>query len=132
MPALLQALVRLVALKRLGVLLFVLAATLCAITNASALGHAQTKGGFAVRPDGSARMVLPSNPTEYVVTHELGHYVHWRGVGTDAYMKLPRTPKWNAPEQFVFDQLEKPMRWWRFSDAERQHAIDYIERVGFR
>jgi hypothetical protein len=89
-------------------------------------------GGFAVRPNGAARMVLRSNPTEYVVTHELGHYVHWRGLGTDAYLKLPRTPKWNAAEQFVFDQLEKPTRWWRFSDAERQHAIDYIERVGFR
>jgi hypothetical protein len=40
---LLQAFVRLVALKRLGVLLFVLAATLCASSTASALEPAQTK-----------------------------------------------------------------------------------------
>ena len=43
MPTLLQAFLRLVALKRLGVLLFVLAATLCAASNASALEPAQTK-----------------------------------------------------------------------------------------
>jgi hypothetical protein len=42
-PALLQAFLRLVALKRLGVLLFVLAATLCASSNASAFEHTQTK-----------------------------------------------------------------------------------------
>jgi hypothetical protein len=42
-PALLQAFARLVALKRLGVLLFVLAATLCASSPASALEPAQTK-----------------------------------------------------------------------------------------
>lgn len=43
MPALLQSFLRLVALKRLGVLLFVLAATLCATSNASALEPVQTK-----------------------------------------------------------------------------------------
>jgi hypothetical protein len=42
-PALLQAFLRLVALKRLGVLLFVLAATLCASSTASALEPTQTK-----------------------------------------------------------------------------------------
>jgi hypothetical protein len=42
-PALLQAFARLVALKRLGVLLFVLAATLCASCNASAIEPTQTK-----------------------------------------------------------------------------------------
>jgi hypothetical protein len=42
-PALLQAFLRLVALKRLGVLLFVLAATLCAASTASAFEPAQTK-----------------------------------------------------------------------------------------
>lgn len=43
MPAPLQVFLRLVALKRLGVLLFVLAATLCASSNASALEPSQTK-----------------------------------------------------------------------------------------
>ena len=43
MPALLQAFVRLVALKRLGVLLFVFAATVCVASTASALEPAQTK-----------------------------------------------------------------------------------------
>ena len=42
-PALLQTFLRLVALKRLGTLLFVLAATLCASSTASAFEHAQTK-----------------------------------------------------------------------------------------
>jgi len=42
-PALLQAFLRLVALKRLGVLLFVLVATLCATNTASAFEPAQTK-----------------------------------------------------------------------------------------
>jgi RHS repeat-associated protein len=87
-------------------------------------------GGFAVHPSGSARMVLPSNPTEYVVLHELAHYVHWRRIGTEAYLNLPRTTTWNAAEQFVFDMLEHPLRWNRLSPAERQHAIQYIERAG--
>ena len=43
MPALFQAFARLVALKRLGVLLFVVAATLCASSTASAFEHPQTK-----------------------------------------------------------------------------------------
>lgn len=43
MPALLQVFLRLVALKRLGVLLFALAATLCATSTASAFEPAQTK-----------------------------------------------------------------------------------------
>jgi len=42
-PALIQVFLRLVALKRLGVLLFVLAATLCAANTASALESAQAK-----------------------------------------------------------------------------------------
>jgi hypothetical protein len=41
--AVLQAFLRLVALKRLGVLLFVLAATLCATSTASAIEPSQTK-----------------------------------------------------------------------------------------
>lgn len=91
-----------------------------------------TAGGFSVHANGSARMILPSNPTDYVVTHELAHYVHWRKLGTEAYLNLPREKMWNAAEQFVFDQLENPMRWSRLSPAEREHAIWYIERVGFR
>jgi hypothetical protein len=42
-PALLQVFLRLVALKRLGILLFVLAATLCTSSTASAIEPMQTK-----------------------------------------------------------------------------------------
>lgn len=60
MPALLQAFLRLVALKRLGVLLFVLAATLCATNTASAFAPAQTKtriGVFDLASDNSSGLL---------------------------------------------------------------------------
>ena len=59
-PALLQALARLVALKRLGGLLFVLAATLCATNTASAFAPAQTKsrvGVFDLANDNSSGLL---------------------------------------------------------------------------
>jgi hypothetical protein len=63
-PALLQAFVRLVALKRLGVLLFVLAATLCASSTASALEPAQTKTrvwGFDLAAHNSCGLLSAAN-----------------------------------------------------------------------
>lgn len=92
-------------------------------------------GGFKTfRPDSGIRpqMILGTNPTEYQVTHELGHYVHYSKVGPEAYWNLPRTPSWNAPEQTVFDMLEHPARWQKLNPAEQRHAINYINRKGFR
>jgi hypothetical protein len=85
-------------------------------------------GAFA--RDGS-ELLLPSNPTKYVVWHEMNHYLQFRSVGKEAYMNLPRGPSFNAPEQFVFDSLENsPKRWNALTFEEQQHAITYIENVG--
>jgi hypothetical protein len=77
-------------------------------------------------------LILGSNPTEYQVTHELGHYVHYRKIGAEAYWELPRTERWNASEQVVFDMLEHPARWKKLNAEEQAHAIRYIEKVGLR
>jgi hypothetical protein len=66
--ALLQANARLVALKRLGVLLFVLAATLCASSTASALEPAQTKTrvwGFDFAEHNSDGLLGAANSGKY-------------------------------------------------------------------
>ncbi|WP_437952511.1 zincin-like metallopeptidase toxin domain-containing protein [Sorangium sp. So ce296] len=89
-------------------------------------------GAFRVAPTGRPQLLLRSNPTEYTVWHELSHYLHFRRIGRDAYLVLPRMKGWNAVEQFVFDMLENPSRWRRLNPAEQAHAIEYIEAVGFR
>jgi hypothetical protein len=85
-------------------------------------------GGFA--QDGSS-LVFRSNPTNFEVWHELGHLRQFQKIGKDAYMKLPRSTTFNAPEQHVFDLLENSKkRWNALNFDEQQHAIDYIERIG--
>jgi len=85
-------------------------------------------GAFA--RDGS-ELILRSNPTEYVVWHELSHFRQYQQVGQESYMALPRSLEYNAPEQFVFDALENsPKRWNALTFEEQQHAIGYIQRVG--
>ncbi|TQK74530.1 zincin-like metallopeptidase toxin 4 of polymorphic toxin system [Brevibacillus sp. AG162] len=68
------------------------------------------KGGAFNANDGE--LYLRSNPTQYEVWHELSHYIQYRNIGKEAYLKLPRTQgrvpyndltQFNAPEQFVFD-----------------------------
>jgi hypothetical protein len=88
------------------------------------------RAAFVVPQTGRPTMFLPAKPTDYVVTHELAHYVHFRGIGREAYRALPRSLTWNRPEQAVFDMLEHPLRWRRFNPAERAHASAYIERIG--
>ena len=61
----------------------------------------------------------------------MSHYLQFKSVGKDEYMNLPRSLKFNAPEQFVFDKLENsPKRWNSLTFEEQQHAISYIESVG--
>jgi hypothetical protein len=80
---------------------------------------------------GKGELLLRSNPTSYEVWHELSHYLHYRKIGAEAYANLPRSTLNNVPEQFVFDMLENSKRrWGNLNDAERRHAIDYIERIG--
>ncbi len=76
-------------------------------------------------------LFLRDNPTNYEVWHELSHFRQYQQIGRDAYLKLPRTTDFNAPEQFVFDMLENsPKRWNALNFDEQQHAIRYIENVG--
>lgn len=90
-------------------------------------------GGFLAKPDGTAELILRGNPTDYEVWHELGHYIQWRKLGPDEYPKLPRhtvdDPIQDVPEQFVFDLLEnsRERRWRRLTEAEREHAIWYVQ-----
>jgi hypothetical protein len=87
-------------------------------------------GAFIADVDGTARLLLTANPTNERVWHELGHYIQWRRIGSDAYLDLPRVYGNNAPEQFVFDLLERPERWDRLTPGYRIHMVNYIELWG--
>ena len=87
-------------------------------------------GSFVTYPDGSARLLLKADPTNQLVWHELGHFIQWRRIGSDAYRALPRSTSFNAPEQFVFDLLERPDRWRRLTPEFRIHSAEYIEEAG--
>lgn len=95
-------------------------------------------GGFAIYQDPGRRpaILLGTNPTQYEVWHELSHYLHYRRIGREAYLKLPRSPNGIRvdAEQFVFDMLENnERRWFGFTDDERIHASTYIlENGGIR
>ncbi len=76
-------------------------------------------------------LFLRSNPTNYEVWHEVSYFRQYQQIGKEAYLNLPRTKDFNAPEQFVFDMLENsPKRWNALNFDEQQHAIRYIENVG--
>lgn len=84
------------------------------------------KAGFA--RDGS-KMYLPSDATRYEVLHEIGHYVHFRRLGKDAYAALQRP---TAAEQAVYDSLRSnERRWYRqLNIMERLNAQLKIKRDG--
>jgi RHS repeat-associated protein len=87
-------------------------------------------GRFTVPQAGRPELQLPQNATEYLVWHELSHYRHYKKIGRDAYRALPRSKRFNAPERYVFDALERPTRRRRLNQREIFHARDYAERTG--
>ena len=87
-------------------------------------------GAFIAHRNGTARLLLRTDPTAELVWHELSHFVQWRRVGPEAYMRFPRMSGNHVPEQFVFDLLQRPIRWDRLSPGYRLHMVDYIERLG--
>jgi RHS repeat-associated protein len=77
--------------------------------------------GFNTYKDGSAKFVFGSNPTQYEVWHELGHYLHWRG--DPNFANYARQFGDNIPEQRVYDLLSNSSkRWDALSHEEQVHA----------
>ncbi len=74
--------------------------------------------------DGSAALVLRPNATRYQIVHELKHYEHWLA-DPEKYGSLSKLER----EEFVFEALQKSNHWRRFNDAERAHALEYIEYI---
>jgi hypothetical protein len=72
--------------------------------------------------DGSAGLLLRPNATRYQVVHELKHYEHWLADPTK-YGTLNKLER----EEYVFKALQESSHWRRFNDAERTHALEYIE-----
>lgn len=72
--------------------------------------------------DGSAGLLLRPNATRYQLVHELKHYEHWLAdpIKYGSVSKLER-------EEFVFKALRESHHWRLFNDAERAHALEYIE-----
>ncbi len=74
--------------------------------------------------DGSAALLLRPNATRYQIVHELKHYEHWLA-DPKKYGSLSKLER----EEFVFEALQKSNHWLRFNDAERAHALEYIEYI---
>lgn len=72
--------------------------------------------------DGSAGLLLRPNATRYQIVHELKHYEH-RLADPMKYGTLSKLER----EEFVFKALQESNHWGLFNDAERAHALDYIE-----
>ncbi len=83
--------------------------------------------GFQALGNGSALLLFADlNPAAQVVWHELGHFIHWRRIGYEAYRALPRVVGNNVREQFVFDLLQQPSRWERLTADFRIFSDEYI------
>jgi len=63
-------------------------------------------------------------PTRYQLVHELKHYEHWLA-DPAKYVKLGKLER----EEFVFKALQVSNHWRLFTDAERIHALEYIEYI---
>jgi len=74
--------------------------------------------------DGSAGILLRPNATRYQLAHELKHYEHWLA-DPAKYVKLGKLER----EEFVFKALQVSNHWRLFTDAERIHALEYIEYI---
>lgn len=74
--------------------------------------------------DGSAGILLRPNPTRYQLVHELKHYEHWL-----ADPKRYVTSNKLEREAFTFKAMQESNHWRLFNDAERDHAVEYIEYI---
>ena len=74
--------------------------------------------------DGSAGILLRPNATRYQIVHELKHYEHWLA-DPEKYAGLGKS----AREEHVFAALQESNHWRLFTDAERKHALEYIEYI---
>jgi len=72
--------------------------------------------------DGSAGLLLRPDATRYQIVHELKHYEHWLA-DPKKYGMLSKLER----EEFVFKALQESNRARLFNDAERAHALEYIE-----
>ena len=74
--------------------------------------------------DRSAGILLRPNATRYQLVHELKYYEHWRS-DPAKYAKLGKLER----EEFVFEASQESNHWRLFTDAERTHALEYIEYI---
>jgi hypothetical protein len=80
---------------------------------------------FIARADGSGQMLLPANPTELQVKHELSHYLDFKNMGFEAYRDLGRT----AREVSVLERLQGNRLWPRLNQAEQDFSVNYVNRL---
>jgi hypothetical protein len=68
-------------------------------------------------------MELQRNPTQYMVWHELIHYIQYCRILAPAYRNLPRPM---GHEEFVCDYFRFGKPWNMLNSREQQDAYDYI------
>jgi RHS repeat-associated protein len=88
----------------------------------------QVNARLQVFEDETAKLYLRSDPTRYEVWHELGHYLDFRDMGYDAFIRAGDTQL----EQNVYDLLRSPRRWPMLDLFEQDSADLYVLRRGGR
>jgi hypothetical protein len=132
-PALLQAFARLVALKRLGILLLILAATLCAASTASALEPTHTKTrvwGFDFAEHNSDGLFLPATSGKHqgnrVALSEVASGSLLAAEGAAVARAGALTAGRHAARGFAEGQLEK-----HFAKHAAEWGAGNIKKIGY-
>ena len=80
---------------------------------------------FIGRTDRTGTILLPRNPTELQVKHELSHYLDFRNLGFEAYRNLGRAGR----ERSVLERLQGNRIWGTMNEAEKRFSIDYATGI---
>lgn len=80
---------------------------------------------FVGRADRTGTILLPRNPTELQVKHELSHYLDFRNLGFEAYRNLGRAGR----EVSVLERLQGNRIWGTMNEAEKRFSIDYATGI---
>jgi len=73
--------------------------------------------------DGTGQIYLPEAPTVLQVKHELSHYLDFKNLGVQEYVKLSRYKR----ELLVLERLQKNKIWSELNDLEREFSVGYVE-----
>lgn len=80
---------------------------------------------FVGKWDGTGEIYLPENPTILQVKHELSHYLDFKNLGVDEYVKLSRHDR----ELLVLERLQRNRIWADLNDLEKNFSKNYVDSL---